>query len=559
LIWKLHKYLTKDLIRTGLLAAVAFTLVMSLFAIIEPMRKQGLGAGQVLRLFWYLLPVMMSLTLPIAALLAATMVYGRFSMDNELTACRASGVSVYTLLKPGLTLGALLALLTLALTNWVAPIMLRKGEEVGRANLQQLVFQNLRSKGHVKFSSRGGPRILYADRADPQSGILRGVVAVEVSAPGDVKYVVARAARATFVPTDAGTQVTFLAKDVTVGEQPGAWMARMEQWSVGPYRVPPLLQENPSFYDWQILSAIRRDPMRSAQVRLKLKDILCDLRVDDLYDDVAATIGKKDKQGYAFILTEELDPSAGEGTGKSQAIRYRFKAPVAAKEKGKLVLSGGPGAAKSDRPVTYEKCSYIEETGWSVGILRVCARAEIDASYDAAEDEYTVRVRLQGIGKPKDPPAADTGPESRQEKLIGPLTPARALEKRRTVTLEELYTHPEQFPSVEKGLTGLREFIQRLHLKILAEMHGRIAYGLGCFLLVAAGAAMGLIFRGGHILSAFAISCVPALALVVLLITGKQLVVNPDTSAAYGVAVIWSGVAILGGMVSYLYGVVLRR
>ncbi len=155
MIWKLHKYVTKDLIKSGLLAAVAFTLVMTGFAIIEPLRKQGLAAGQVLRLFWYLLPVMMSLTLPIAALLAATMVYGRFSMDNELTACRASGVSVYALLKPALALGGVLALATLLLSNWVAPVMLRRGEEVGKANLQQLIFQNLRSKGHVKFPGGG--------------------------------------------------------------------------------------------------------------------------------------------------------------------------------------------------------------------------------------------------------------------------------------------------------------------------------------------------------------------------------------------------------------------
>ena len=40
-----------------------------------------------------------------ATLFAATIVYGRFSQENELTACRASGVSTLSVLKPALFMG----------------------------------------------------------------------------------------------------------------------------------------------------------------------------------------------------------------------------------------------------------------------------------------------------------------------------------------------------------------------------------------------------------------------------------------------------------------------
>ena len=48
------------------LALVAFTLVMTVFAVIEPMRKQGLTGQQVLSLFGYTIPIMLTLTMPIA-------------------------------------------------------------------------------------------------------------------------------------------------------------------------------------------------------------------------------------------------------------------------------------------------------------------------------------------------------------------------------------------------------------------------------------------------------------------------------------------------------------
>lgn len=128
------------------------------------------------------------------------------------------------------------------------------------------------------------------------------------------------------------------------------------------------------------------------------------------------------------------------------------------------------------------------------------------------------------------------------------------------VDLEALYNHSERFPSVRKEVDRLKKFIEnKLHRRVLAEMHGRIAYGIGCFLLVAAGAALGAIFRGGNLLSAFALSCVPGMVLIILQIMGKQMVCNPDVRPVLGLSAIWSGVGILGAMVAYLHGFVLRR
>ena len=103
----LHFFLARELAKVTLMSLVAFTLVMTVFAIIEPLRKQGLSSDQVISFLGYTLPMMVSLTLPIAALFGATIVYGRFSQDNELQACRAGGIATVRLLEPAIVLGVL--------------------------------------------------------------------------------------------------------------------------------------------------------------------------------------------------------------------------------------------------------------------------------------------------------------------------------------------------------------------------------------------------------------------------------------------------------------------
>jgi hypothetical protein len=102
-------------------------------------------------------------------------------------------------------------------------------------------------------------------------------------------------------------------------------------------------------------------------------------------------------------------------------------------------------------------------------------------------------------------------------------------------------------PAILDSIQNLKNTVIRsLRGKLVAEMHGRIAYGVSCFLLVTLGAALGLIFRGGQIISAFATSTLPAAAIIVLVIMGKELARNPRISLVAGLTVIWAGIAALG-------------
>ena len=64
-----------------------------------------------------------------AALFAASLVYGRFASDNELDACRASGISLLTLVYPGLVLAILVAIANLILSFYVTPAFVQRAEK----------------------------------------------------------------------------------------------------------------------------------------------------------------------------------------------------------------------------------------------------------------------------------------------------------------------------------------------------------------------------------------------------------------------------------------------
>ena len=54
----------------------------------------------VMRLFVYRLPGVIVLTLPMAALLATILSFGKLATQSELTALKASGISFYRILRP---------------------------------------------------------------------------------------------------------------------------------------------------------------------------------------------------------------------------------------------------------------------------------------------------------------------------------------------------------------------------------------------------------------------------------------------------------------------------
>ena len=83
---------------------------------------------------------------------------------------------------------------------------------------------------------------------------------------------------------------------------------------------------------------------------------------------------------------------------------------------------------------------------------------------------------------------------------------------------------------------------------IIAESNGRASFAVSCLILVMVGSALGMMFRSGNFLTAFAVSFIPALLSITLIIAGQRTAGNlplkfdaANNPLKLGLSLIWTG------------------
>ena len=585
----LHKYLARDLLKATCMSAVAFTLLMTILGLFEPMRKQGLGPRQAMALFVFTLPVMMSFTLPIAAVFAAALVYGRFSQDNELTACRASGVSTINVLKPALATGAIVTVLALALGNFVAPVLAGRAGAMFLSGAKRYFFNTLKRKGTFELDRF----IIRSDQPDLQNERLVGVVGVikpdKNEADDKARQAAAALAAAEAMRSAAVTEDERNAADAKIRE------ARMQQQQAremrhriefgaaatghltgikttpegdiyvgiytnraihtdtetfslthlraGGFELPPMsnpTQEKVRWYTWARLLRTVRDLTQHVEVRRELRGLRQEISLEVFSREFKAAIDA----GDSYDGLESDDRS------------FHIRAPKAESlTPSEVRLTGSYDVVGQEKDVVVDvfRDGELEQT--------VTARhGRVIAKHSPVQGRTLVTIELTGFVQVRYADEPNLAPVRKHEwTQAGLPLPANIRAAQETISLADLCERPAELTGnqsiIDRVMTLRDHRMPKLVLELIAEMHERVAYGASCFMMVAMGAALGLIFRGGQVVTAFALTVVPAALVILMVFMGKELVRNPETPMLIGLAALWGGI----GLISIANGLIYWR
>lgn len=120
----LRNYFLKEFIGPLFLALGVLTFVMilgNLVKIADLVINKGVDIYSVSKLFLLMIPYLLTYTLPIAALTAVLLSLGRLSGDNEIIAIKASGINLFSLILPLLSVGIILSLILVVFNDRVIP------------------------------------------------------------------------------------------------------------------------------------------------------------------------------------------------------------------------------------------------------------------------------------------------------------------------------------------------------------------------------------------------------------------------------------------------------
>ena len=113
------------------LAIFTFTLVVgNIIKLAELVINKGVDIRLVAKLFLYLMPFLLSYTIPMSMLTSVLLVFGRLSGDNEIVAMRSSGINICRLTFPLLVIGLLFSLFSVILNNEIIPGMHFKSRKI---------------------------------------------------------------------------------------------------------------------------------------------------------------------------------------------------------------------------------------------------------------------------------------------------------------------------------------------------------------------------------------------------------------------------------------------
>jgi lipopolysaccharide export system permease protein len=173
----------------GLLVFMIILLMDKIFRLIELIVTKGASLFYILRLLMYITPSFLVFTVPMALLLGTLLGFGRLSSDNEITAFKASGVSLYQLFRPVFLFSVAASLFTTLLVFYGLPW--------GNRGFMATLYAIAQTKADVEIQERVfnddfEGLVVYVDKVPIEGQKMEGVLIYDEREKGQFNTIFAK-------------------------------------------------------------------------------------------------------------------------------------------------------------------------------------------------------------------------------------------------------------------------------------------------------------------------------------------------------------------------------
>ncbi len=545
MLWTLQKYIFREMGKSFLLTSVGLMAVLGLGGgVMNMLKLDGISAMQLLKIMALVFPVAGTLTLPIAALFAATVTYGRLSADNELVACRSSGINIHELFLPTMVISLASAVVSFIFFNFMIPSMVRNIEEYIASDLPQIIKQELASPDRLsvdrdRFTIFSETATIEPPASEGEKTKLRldGVAFVLMKDDSWTRVGTAGTVEIGFNAPDGAPAITSDMYDLSLYDIKDGRYVDSGHESLGPFQLPKTMQVKVKWLTLGELFIYQRDPASYPAVAEKIKKLQSNISLVLLYRDVRSQF---------------LDPATpGQIMLSDGNMRYDIRSPELQLDK----QSGHPlfgGGVEIDEYIDGKKQRTIKADD----VAMFVDRSERD------DDRAGVYLQANGNVEIHDPLAPGGVVRDDRRNLPAIRVPEHVIERAKDYTDAKLLnTDLESLglsEDIDEDRQNLLERADKLSRDIVGVMHSRMAFSLSVFSLVILGAALGIVFKGSQVLVAFGISFVPSLFVIIMIMMGKQLI-EKSVTPTNGLILIWSGIVAVTIVDVYVMMRVVRR
>ncbi len=190
--WTLHRYFLREVTVPFLYGIGVFTfilLIARMLKLVELVVNRNVPLLEIGKLFAYILPTFLEVTVPMALLLAVLLGFGRLSADSEIVALKTSGLSLYQMTVPLVVFTGAVYLLSSFLAMYARPW--------GNSKLKAGLYEIAKTRASAGLTERVfnddfAGLVIYVQHIQPPGDQLGGILISDNRDPNQRNTVVAK-------------------------------------------------------------------------------------------------------------------------------------------------------------------------------------------------------------------------------------------------------------------------------------------------------------------------------------------------------------------------------